>query len=86
MRQSKLIKYIIDNNMHNEEFTGKVLWWSKREGHGIMVTSDVNHEVYFDSSVLKDKGYTPKSGDLLEFQFNTSVLDCACGKNVTKID
>ena len=34
---------------------GTVLWWSERDGNGIIVDSDRN-EYYFDSSVREDEG------------------------------
>lgn len=34
---------------------GKVLWWSKEDGNGIILDAFKN-ECYFDRSVLKDKG------------------------------
>lgn len=83
MRKSKLIQYVIENKMENEDFTGEVLWWCDRKGHGIMVTGPENHEVYFDTSVSKQDSF--KSGDLVEFNFNTRILDCTCGMNVNKL-
>lgn len=81
---SKLIRYIIDNNLKNEDFTGEVLWYCEREGRGIMLTGSVDHEIYFDRSVLTFNE-VPKKGDFLEFNYNTEIQHCACAKNVRSL-
>jgi len=40
--------------MKEHELLGKVLWWSERDGNGVICDSDGN-EFYFDSSVVKLK-------------------------------
>jgi len=81
---SKLIEYIITNGMQNEDFTGEVLWYDERKGHGILSVGAEGHEVFFDSSVLQ-KSFIPNTGDYLEFNFNTEVKHVACAKNVNLI-
>lgn len=81
--KSKLIEYVIENNLENELFTGKILWWSDRDGNGIIIPDNTNHEVYIDSSVITDG--IPKDESRVEFKFNTKILHCACGKEVNII-
>jgi cold shock CspA family protein len=83
---SKLIKYIIENNMQDEKFTGEVVWYDERKGHGIISVSVCaeGHEVFIDSSVLQGD-FVPSRGDYLEFNFNTDIKHVACAKNVTLI-
>jgi cold shock CspA family protein len=79
----KLINYIINNNLGNEEFTGEVCWFDEKRGQGILYVGEENHEVYFDSSVTKEKNFN--RGDLVSFNFNTKITDCSCAKNVIKL-
>lgn len=59
---------------------GQVLWYDKRDGYGQAVDSN-NTRYYIDGSVLLD---SVDSGDLIEFEINTEIKSCLCGKNVNK--
>lgn len=60
---------------------GKVLWYSERDGHGIIVDSS-GIEYYFDSSVIKSKIPKNMKGVLVTFELNTKIKDVRCAKNV----
>lgn len=62
---------------------GRVLWWSERDGNGIIVDPHGN-EFYFDSSVLKKSNSSKISRNkLVFFELNKSIKDCLCAKNVS---
>ena len=80
MKKSKLIQFIVDNNLENEVFTGSVLWFSERDGFGIILMEN-GSEIYTDVSVIKDRASLNK-GQRVSFKFNTAIKDCACAKDV----
>lgn len=81
-----VVAFIKENELEATIFTGKVLWWSKRDGNGIVVMEDnehvgSGHEIYVDASVLKNcEELIPKQR--VSFNINTDITDCLCGKNV----
>jgi len=78
MKTSKLIAYIIENNLENDFFEGKILWFSKRDGHGIILMKN-GSEIYTDISTYKNE--IPEPGNTVSFNFNTKIKDCACASN-----
>ena len=60
----------------------KVMWWSERDGNGILV-DNAGNEYYFDKSVYMH-GDSPKRGELMHFEINSKIADCLCAKDVTK--
>jgi len=60
-----------------KHLTGKVQWYDKNKGHGIVVDKDGN-EYYIDSSVCY---YSPSRNDYVSI--DTSRVDnVLCGRNV----
>ena len=59
---------------------GIVLWYSKRDQHGIIV-ADNGSEFYFDVSVLHGRVELDKRSNVT-FEHNTNIPDCRCAKNV----
>ena len=64
--------------------SGKILWVSKRDGNGIIVTDD-RKEWYFDTSVCPNFK-SLKSCDIVTFEHNDKIKDCRCAKNVVKFN
>jgi hypothetical protein len=64
------------------ELIGRVLWWSIREQHGIIVDPQGN-EFFFDISVvdLKPKQKI-KPESVVTFKYNSNVNDCLCARKV----
>lgn len=70
-------------------FLGKVLWWSKRDGNGIII-DPLRNEHYFDVSMLKDRGdFLNKNrkliiyGDcLVQFQIAKDIKHISCCSEV----
>lgn len=77
---SKLINYIIDNDLSDTTFYGKVLWWSDNKGCGIIKMSN-GSEVYVDNSVTKKRSNL-KRNETVSFKFNVNIKDTACAMNV----
>lgn len=84
--KSLLIEKIIESELQAKRFKGKVLWFSSRDGRGIIASEECEnlgegHEIYVDSSVIGDLDEL-KNGQRVSFVFNTNILDCACAKDV----
>lgn len=62
------------------KLTGKILWYSERDGNGI-IRDDNGLEFYFDSSVWKDENVPEKRLEV-SFVLNEAIKDCRCAKNV----
>jgi len=69
-----------------QKIIGKVLWWDKKYGHGIVEDKDCN-EYYIDNSVLNPRSLseTLKKGTLVSFVLNELIKDCRCGKDLQEI-
>jgi len=64
------------------ELIGRVLWWSIREQHGIIIDTQGN-EFYFDISVINLKPRQKiKSESVVMFKYNSNVNDCLCAHKV----
>lgn len=64
------------------ELIGSVLWWSDKDGNGIIIDSNRN-EFYFDISVLKLKtGQKITAKSIVIFKPNNCITDVLCAKNV----
>jgi cold shock CspA family protein len=64
---------------------GKILWYSEREKHGIIVTND-GTEFYFDISVVNGRkmpDFPEYKNAVVTFEMNEKIKDCRCAKNVT---
>lgn len=59
---------------------GRVLWFSERDGNGVIITND-GTEFYTDTSVIKTERPL-KRNDLVIFEHNESIKHCICAKNV----
>lgn len=62
--------------------TGQVLWFSERDGNGIIIDADGN-EYYSDISATPNQ-QPLKRKQLVEFEVNPRIKDCLCAI-VTKI-
>jgi cold shock CspA family protein len=68
--------------MNDKNLNGKVLWFDRRDGNGIIVT-DSGYEFYFDISVLRNcSSDNIKRGLHVQFEINSKIKDCACATNV----
>lgn len=65
--------------MKQHRIIGLVLWFSERDGNGIILGIDRN-EYYFDVSVTKLKNL--KYGDRVTFIKNDRIKDCICARKV----
>lgn len=64
------------------ELIGRVLWWSERDGKGIIVDPSGN-EFYFDSSVLNLKPkQIIKRKSVVTFNVNDKISHCLCAHKV----
>ena len=68
--------------MNNRKFAGTVLWWSERDGNGIITDANDN-EWYFDGSVVNvaDMG-SSTHGKQVTFEHNELIEDCLCACKV----
>lgn len=64
--------------------SGKVLWWSERDGNGV-IKDVLGNEYYFDSSVNKT-GFVPVRGMKVEFNLNSKIKNCLCACDVAGSD
>ena len=62
--------------------TGRILWYDKRDGNGIIKDSK-NNEFYFDDSVLKTEAIRDK---IVLFNVNENIKECACATDVHDLD
>lgn len=61
---------------------GIVLWWSLREGNGIIIGED-KKEYYFDRSVLSNEiSNNIKRMMKVSFLENYKIKDCLCAKEI----
>src|SRR6185369_7814459 len=60
---------------------GTVLWYDKRDGHGIIV-DEAGNELYVDSSVLIELNYLSAKDKVL-FEINQSISDTLCAHKVS---
>ena len=61
---------------------GKVLWWSARDGKGVIEDPQGN-EYYFDSSVVSaSKVGKIRTGKLVRFEINKAIRGTLCACNV----
>jgi len=74
------IERILKENK-NQRLVAKVLWISKRDGNGILITVE-GHEIYFDNSVTGHFFSRIKANDYLEFEFNQKITECLCATNI----
>jgi len=68
-----------------KKIVGQLLWWSKRDGNGIIKTVN-DKEYYFDSSVISKpllKKLNNKEVILLKFFKNKEIKDCLAACEVT---
>lgn len=64
------------------ELIGRVMWWSIREQHGIIIDPQGN-EFYFDISVLDLKPRQQiKPDSVVVFQYSPQISDCLCAHKV----
>lgn len=82
-RNPELIVTAVVDNKEVHAKQGKVLWWDKRDGDGI-VTDEAGNEHYIDTSVLIDLTYLD-SGDLVTFK-DRVLGNCLCGYDVELIE
>jgi hypothetical protein len=68
----------------NGQLIGTVLWFSDRDGNGIILDEN-KKEYYFDTSVWKNKTLKPLRTQLVKFDLNESIKDCKCAKNVSDL-
>lgn len=63
------------------KYTGKVLWWSERDGNGIIKTES-GDEYYTDISVTKE---SLERNQWVTFEHNESIRDCSCAHKIERI-
>lgn len=64
------------------QLVGRVLWWSDRDGRGVIVDPTGN-EFYFDKSVITDIGNrVVERNQFVLFEYNQKISDCLCAHKV----
>ncbi len=69
------------NLTEDTTLTGKVLWFSERDGNGIIVVDGEKTELYFDTSVIK-YGEKICYRDAVSFKISTKIKHCKCAREV----
>lgn len=65
---------------------GKVLWWSSRDGKGVIEDPHGN-EYYFDSSVINaSKGIRVRAGTIVKFEINKNIKGTLCACNIATLN
>ena len=64
---------------------GEILWWSERDGNGVIV-DPLGNELYFDSSVVDEGDAGPVDGAPVEYVVNRAVKDCLCARDVVVLE
>lgn len=63
---------------------GLILWYSSRDGNGIVV-DPIGNEYYIDDSVINNKEIIREYGknrQAVSFKVNYGIEDCLCGMDV----
>lgn len=63
------------------KITGYVLWYSERDGNGIVRAAN-GVEWYVDNSAFKDRAWVPKRKDPVQGIVNESINTCRCLKDL----